>query len=217
MENKSVEKNSEVKAAEVAVPISKEDEAGCAREPETERTEDAVETVKDAVGSPLPATPSLPKDPPATTCSQNLLIAADTEHEKEAAAPKDDYIKKKEHVLCLIGSDMQRYYGEREIFSLLFKHFKPHLRPQTLPIDSIYKKKGQGFAFINFKSRTQMKEFQDLFSSHITKSLKIFVRECNDYQKVQSKQFKSFANFLKKQEQAQESAGKEKEQGEAEK
>ena len=60
------------------------------------------------------------------------------------------YNSVKEHILCMIGSDMQRHYGEKDVFNLIHKYLKPHLNPRTLPIDSIYKKKGKSFAFLNF-------------------------------------------------------------------
>ena len=76
----------------------------------------------------------------------------------------DNYRIEKNHVLCLIGSDMQRHYGEWEIFNLLYKHLKPHLNPEAFPLESIYKKKGKGFAFLNFTSKDQMKDFMTPFT-----------------------------------------------------
>ena len=67
-----------------------------------------------------------------------------------------------------------------------------------MPLHSIFKKRGQCFAFLNFNSADQKKEFETLFSEIVGGKSKIVMREVNDMKKVEGKPFKNIAKFYER-------------------
>ena len=103
------------------------------------------------------------------------------------------YNTPKEHCLCLTG--VERFQIERDIFKFLRKNIGADQKEKSMPLHSIFKKRGNAFAFLNFNSADQKKEFETLFSEIVGVKSKIQMREVNDMKKVEGKPFKNISKF----------------------
>jgi len=69
--------------------------------------------------------------------------------------PKHSFQSMKKHILCLTG--VEKHHIERDLIKFLRKYLERDGR--DLPIHSVHKKRKAAFAFLNFKSEEQKKEF----------------------------------------------------------
>ena len=60
----------------------------------------------------------------------------------------DTYRHEKKHVLCMIG--IEKHYIEKDLIKFLRKYLESE--GKDLPVQSVHKKRGQTFGFLNFQS-----------------------------------------------------------------
>ena len=112
---------------------------------------------------------------------------------------KDNFGREKTFALCLTGVD--RYQIEKDIFQVLSKGMDKD-KDSRLPIKSIFKKRGQAMAFLDFIDESQQKAFKDSFYLNMAgkkqQKKTLVIHEVNDVKKLQGKSFKNIGKFYDK-------------------
>ena len=111
----------------------------------------------------------------------------------------DTFEREKTFALCLTGVD--RYQIEKDIFQILSKGLDKD-KDLHLPIKSIYKKRGQAMAFLDFHDESQQKAFKDSFYTSMAgkkhEKKPLVIHDVNDVKKLQGKSFKNIGKFYEK-------------------
>ena len=87
--------------------------------------------------------------------------------------------------MCLTG--IEKNYIERDLVKYLRKYIEVE---GYMPVHSLHKKRGQTFAFLNFKSEDQKKEFAEVYEAKMApqvKNKRISLKEAEPGKRYDSK------------------------------